>query len=224
MDKQITIWPFRVSARYLLPNALSYFLRLPELSCAFPFVTPSTAHGSSLLARWLPDPSGYVLPEQVVGMWIAVPLVWPAPVAVYAAIRRARGALFDGPEAVPPALAQRNRLFVWLVGCALTLAILPALGPWGIRLATMRYLGDVTNAWVLLGVLGWWRLCTAGTARARSAFRAFGAALVVATACIGMLLGYQGYSEDFFAKRNPKLDAKFKATLSLCSNHVKPTK
>jgi hypothetical protein len=224
MEKQITIWPFRFSARYLLPNAASYFLRLPELSCEFPFLAATTKHGSSLLSRWFADPSGYVLPEQVVGMWIAVPLVWPAPVAVYAAIRGARPALFAGLEVQEPAAAQRNRVFVWLVACAVALAVLPAFGPWGIRLATMRYLGDVTNAWVLLGVLGWWRLCIAGKTGVRRTFRALGVALVTVTAVIGMLLGYQGYSVEFFKVHNPALDAKLKQTLSVCGSGTRPVR
>jgi hypothetical protein len=216
MEKQITIWPFRFSARYLLPNAASYFLRLPELTCEFPFVAPTTKYGSSFLSRWFADVRGYVTPEQLVGMWVAVPLVWPAPVAIYAAFRGARSALFVGPEALVPTVAQRNRVFVWLVACALALVVLPVIGPWGIRLATMRYLGDVTNGWALLGVLGWWRLCSAETSLVRRASRPLGVALVTFTAIMGMLLGYQGYSVDFFKVQNPELDAKLKQTLSLC--------
>ena len=217
MEKQITIWPFRFAARYLLTNAASYFLRVPELSCEFPYVgAASFENGSSLLAGWLRDPSGYVMPEPLVGMWLAVPLVWPAPVAVYSALRGARAALFTSPEAQAPAAEQRNRTFVWLVVCAATLATLPVLGPWGLRLATMRYLGDVTNGWVLLGTLGWWRLCTSQTRLVRRLSGALGVVLVAATVVFGLLLGYQGYSVEFFKVHNPVLDAALKRALSLC--------
>jgi hypothetical protein len=40
--------------------------------------------------------------------------------------------------------------------------------------------------------------------------------MVTATAVLGMLLGYQGYSVEYFKVHNPALDSKLKRTLSVC--------
>lgn len=209
VDYQLNTVKFRTSSRFVLLNVYSYLFRTPDFTCAFPFVLQHVNRDALAFPSWLAPPADYSTQEVLVGVLVAVPWIWLAPLGLilcskrfWRNARRAAGA----------------RLALWCVACSAILAT--AMIPLGIGAfcATMRYLGDATFGLLLLAALGAFSLYEsardhAWLRRSLGAFLCFAAA---ATIVIGLLLGVQGY-DNHFSRHNPALASKLDQALSFCS-------
>ncbi|MFN0008253.1 MAG: hypothetical protein ACKVXR_10120 [Planctomycetota bacterium] len=199
---QLTTMPYRASASYVPLNLFSYALRPFDPSCEFPYALQRAGFSASVFPRWVSIAPGYMTQEPVVGMLLAVPWSWLAPI---------------GMVLVPWSAFRASRALVW---CAASFAILGTVtGLPGLVsfIATMRYLGDVTPGIVLSGILGAWWLHsrTSPGSRPRGLVTALCATLAVATVLLGLLLGFQGYN-GHFRLHNPGLHDQLVKTLSFC--------
>jgi hypothetical protein len=219
INYQTTTLKFRMSPHYWLTNIYSYTLRPFFPECRFPYLIAPAEPGARAFPNGTAIPEGYLLIEPLVGWLRAVPLTWLVPILPLAVAQRlrmwrTRGAL--GPAEAQTALNAKPRTFLWLVLCLTILASLSGIPAMGLYMGTMRYLADFTNALVLLGILGgFWLYSSAAQRRLRFASALFFAAPAVATICIGLLLGYQGYV-GHFKTYNPELDQVLVSTLSFC--------
>jgi hypothetical protein len=199
---------FRLSSIYVLPNLYIYTFGGWWSDCSFPYLYEIWNAGPGALPRWLELPPDYQVIEPVVGWARAVPLAWLFPLGlVFAPWRTALG-------------GRRDRAFVF---CAVSFGVLASItGVIGLGLygATMRYLGDVTFGLVLLALLGVYalRFHRFGLAAPRLVSNVLGL-LTLATVCIGLLLGYQGYNAHFH-RYNPALDKQLVNALSFCGDRV----
>lgn len=215
---QLTLYPFRFSAKYLATNAYSYLLKPYETSCRFPFVLEYWDVAAAGIPHSMKIPDGYLLREPIVGLLRVVPCAWLLPIPVALTFWRASIKVFgrgdskqDGPDGCP------FRVYAW---CTVSFAIVgtaTAVAQMGLYMATMRYLADVTSGLVLLGILGAWTLRAAlsDSGWMRRAASGLCAALCMATIVFGLLLGYQGYGMNFQVF-NPDLHTKFVRALSVC--------
>jgi hypothetical protein len=199
---------FRLSSIYVLPNLYSYVLRGWWADCSFPYLYQSWNLGASAFPEGFKLPHDYMAIEPVVGWALAVPLAWLFPLGFVLAPWRTA------------LTRRRDRAFVFCLLCFGTLAAVTGVVGLGLYGATMRYLSDIMFGLVLLALLGGYALLfhRFGRAAPRAVSGALGA-LAVATACIGLLLGYQGYNEHF-QRYNPALDKKISAALSFCGTRV----
>jgi hypothetical protein len=201
---QLTWYPLAFAPRWVIPNLYSYSLRLPHLSCEFPYVRQVWNMGSEAFPRFFPRAADYQVLEPVVGWAITSPITWLSPFALLLAPRR--GALSN----------RRDRSYWFCLLSFLVLASVTGAVTLFIPNATMRYLSDVMFGLVLLSLLGAfslrYRRFGPDSPRATSAIlTVFG----VVTIVMGLLLGYQGYNQHF-QRFNPELDAKIADALSLC--------
>ncbi len=211
---QLTTWKYSFSSDFIGANLYSYALRPFETGCEFPQVRQIWHPPATVLPDWIGIPKGYYLTEPLVGWLRVVPITWTGAVALAAAalaawrLWRRQGA--------PEALVRHRRVYVWCVACFTVLATATGFADLGLFLATMRYLGDVTNGLVLLGVLGAFTLYAKLRKRAlRVLVRALVIAGCVATVGFGLMLGFQGYIEHF-ERYNPSLRARLVQALSVC--------
>lgn len=199
---QLTTMPYHASGSYVPLNFYSYLLRPFDPSCEFPYALQLPDVGGSSFPGWMSVAPGYTTQEPVVGMLLAVPWSWLAPI---------------GMILVPRAAIRTSKVLVW---CAASFAILgtvtgfPGLVSF---IATMRYLGDVTPGIVLSGILGaWWMVSrTSPGTWPRRLVTAMCASLALATVLLGLLLGFQGYG-GHFRLHNPALYDSLVRALSLC--------
>jgi hypothetical protein len=208
---QLTTVPLRVSSDYIGANLWSYMLNPFGVSCRFPFALQSWANGPKGLPAWVPTPAGFLMAEPVVGWLRAVPMTWLLPFAAVAAFSQALLLLRA------PAGHERRRLaYVWCALCFALIATASGGVTLGFYFATMRYLGDVTFGLVASSLLGGYALFAyAPSKRRRRICAAVFSLLAASTIALGLLLGYQGYN-DQFKSYNPPLDAKIVAALSMC--------
>jgi len=200
--EQLTTMPYHASGSYVPLNLYSYALRPFDPSCEFPYAIQRAGFDASVFPGWMSIAPGYMTQEPVVGMLVAVPWSWLAPI---------------GMILVPLSASRASRVLVW---CAASFAILgtvtgfPGLVSF---IATMRYLGDVTPGIVLSGVLGaWWLyMRTSSGTWQRRLVAAIVTSLAVATVLLGLSLGFQGYN-GHFRVHNPGLHAKLVKALSFC--------
>jgi hypothetical protein len=211
---QLNPLKFRTSARFVPLNVYSYLFRTPDLSCAFPFVLERANPGALAFPAWLSPPADYSTQEVLVGLLIAVPWAWLAPLGLILCFKRFWRKAWDRASGE----GARARLALWCVACFAILAA--AMFPMAIAAftATMRYLGDVTFGVLMLAALGAFSLYE--SVRDRLVLRSsVGVGLCFAagaTIVIGLLLGVQGY-ENHFSKHNPELASKLDQALSFCS-------
>jgi hypothetical protein len=199
---QLTTMPYHASASYVPLNLYSYALRPLELSCEFPYALQMPDVGGRSFPSWMSIAPGYATHEPLVGMLLAVPWSWLAPV---------------GMILVPWAAGRASKALVW---CAASFAILgtvtgfPGLVSF---IATMRYLGDVTPGIVLSGILGAWWLHsrTSPGTWPRRLVAAVCTSLAAATVLLGLSLGFQGYN-GHFRLHNPELHGRLVKALSFC--------
>lgn len=214
---QLSAFPFRASARYILPNLDAYLFRQPSLECSFPYLFATLSHGVGPFTRRFGSPSGYLLWEPVIGMLYVVPLIYAAPAALVGAWRRCGTHLFCDKHSIYADESRHRRAYVWFVLSMLSAAIGCAYIPTTIYFATMRYLSDFTNAILflsILGLFGWFGVRT--SFRLHKALRVgVAVSMVVVTATCGVLLGYQGYL-PYFKNHNPALHQRLAPALSLC--------
>jgi hypothetical protein len=210
---QLNTVPLRTSAQFVPLNVYSYLFRTPDLTCAFPYVVQHWGRDALAFPTWLAPPADYSTQEVLVGLAVAVPWAWLAPVGLISCGRsywRKARQTESGERAAA-------RLGLWCVACFTILAV--AMIPPTVAgfCATMRYLGDATFGFLLLAVLGAFSLYE--RARERPVLRrslVVGLCLAAAaTIAMGLLLGVQGY-ENHFAKHNPELYSKLDRALSLC--------
>src|SRR4029077_6837771 len=98
--------------------------------------------------------------------------------------------------------------FLWCAVCFAVLGTVSGAAVFGLYFATMRYLGDITFGLVALSLLGGYRLFAGAPSRSRRiALASVFCCLAAATVVLGLLLGYQGYDDQFKAF-NSELDAK----------------
>jgi len=212
--QQLTTWKYGFSSKYVWANLYSYALRPFESACEFPQVRPGWNPGPKVLPNWVTLPEGYYINEPLVGWLRVVPIAWAGAIALVVAVlevwRRPRR------HGEPALLARRRRTYVWCVACFALLGTVTGFPSLGLYLATMRYLGDVTNGLVLLGVMGAFTLYAYTS---KPLLRRFVQASIVAgcaaTAVLGLMLGYQGYT-GHFKRHNPSLDARLVKALSTC--------
>jgi hypothetical protein len=208
---QMSTMKFSASLFYLPANLFSYFLRTPDLSCHFPYVIQWWDHGIHPLPNWLPPADGYFVQEPCVGALVVVPAIWLGAVAVF---KVARGWLYESTDS---ATSANRGTYAWCCIAFFILGTATAAYMWCLLSATMRYLADFTFGLVLLGVLGGLTLWSRWRTRrwTRVAATTLVAGTSVATIVLGLLLGYQGYNNQFVI-HNPSLDTKLVRTLSIC--------
>jgi hypothetical protein len=216
---QLSAFPFRSAASYILPNVESYFLRQPILDCKFPYIFSTLSNGAGPITNWFGLPRGYLLWEPTIGMLYVVPMVYTAPIALVGAWHRARARLFESADSMFAAESRQRRAYVWFVVCMLLAAIGPAFIPVKIYFATMRYLSDFTNALLFLAILGlfaWFGKTS--VSQIHRWLRATTAVVLVTVTCVcGVLLGYQGYL-PYFKTHNPELHQRLVPALSMCGD------
>ncbi len=199
---QLAWLPIRWSPDYVLTNLHAYFTRLPKLTCSFPYLDSTPAHGTGLFSRWIEDPPGYLLLEGTIGLFYLTPIVFASPAALLGLHQ-----------------TQSSRAaYAWCLVMGLSLAVLAGMAPFGMYTTTYRYMADFTNGWILLGLLGIFylgRRRLGVSARRGRFYRWLGTGLMTVTILAGLLLGHQGYGKHF-AGRNPQLFAKLDRALSLC--------
>ena len=213
-DYMLTRHHFSPQASFVLPNLHSYLFRRFTVSCEFPFLAaPFFAH--TLTPAWVVTPgSGWVPQEPVVGLFVAIPALPFAAVALGAALKRARrdpAKVTDGTRDVVCSWLVASCAVIWLF------AAVPTLGVWT---STMRYLSDVTPSALILAITGFWvLLATAqkrGTRSVAAALNVLGAILVVYTVTVGLALGLQGGYYRAIKAHNPSLHEKLVQAFSLC--------
>jgi hypothetical protein len=212
-DNQLSTMKFRLSSDYVIPNLYSYLLRPADLSCTFPYVHQETNLWQKGLPSFISYPKGYWISEPVVGMLLVVPAAWLAPFVLRPFLTALRGAK-DGELSV----RARNISVVWLLLCALVMALITGLPVAGLFLATMRYMADIINGVILLAIVVLWSSFLAfSQSRWRFVVRPLVLGIGVATVILGLLLGYQGYNKHF-ERFNPALNARLVEALSFCGD------
>ena len=196
--------------RFIAPNVYSYLLRAPALSCRFPYVFALAEHGRPGFPVLVPAAPGYFIYEQVVGLLLAVPCSWTAPVGWIAALRDWRR-------------QRRMTDRAWAVWMATIAGTAPIAAPLLIASATNRYLGDVVGGVALSGAFGVWILyagCAGSRPTAAPSWpgRRTLAGLSVAA---GLALGFYGQYGQFPAN-NPTLTEQLVRRLSVCGPVVPP--
>jgi hypothetical protein len=211
---QLNTFPFVTSPKYLPLNIFSYLFRPLGLSCRFPFLSALYDIGARGFPRWVTFPAGYTTHEPQAGLFMTSPFLWlSVPAVAIAAVRAFR----FRPAATAPLLAdRRTRAEVWCVGSFGTLAMLtplPFVSAFG---TTMRYVADFSAGAVLLALWGAQTIVRRlRPGWPRGAAIAALLILALATAVIGLLLGFQGYDE-MFRNHNPVLYDELRRKLTLC--------
>lgn len=208
LTKQLTTMPYHASGSYVPLNLYSYALRPFQPSCEFPYALQTAGYSASVFPRSMSIAPGYMTQEPVVGMLLAVPWSWLAPI---------------GMILVPLSATRASRVLVWCAACFAILGTVTGLPDLVSFIATMRYLGDVTPGIVLSGILGaWWLYSrTSPGSWARRLVIGLCTILGVATVLLGLLLGFQGYS-GHFRLHNPALHRTLVKALSLCGEERSP--
>jgi len=221
---QLSGLKFSFSTSYLLTNLYSYSLRPYVADCHFPYAMAPARIGSSAFPEGMAVPKGYLLIEPQVGWLRVVPVTWlllAVPVGVVQRFRLLRDRTVRS-EPPLPAPDLKPRAFLWCVACFGVLASVTGAAELGLYLSTMRYLSDVTNGLVLLGVLGSFLLCSWPSSRNTKRAVALACSVpALATVVFGLLLGYQGYT-GHFKTYNPKLHGVLVEALSLCEDEKNP--
>ena len=213
MKYQMDTLKFDLSPKYVVPDIFSYFLSAERNLCRFPFVIQHWDHGLQPLPAWLTLPQGYWSQEPIMGLLIAVPVAWPALWGIALVARRlvypSHNDWLDQDR--------RRAVYTWLVASLLICGTATAVVDFCVDSSTMRYLGDITASWVILGLLGSWTIVRRGYCRwwLRSLGYVAFAGAAVATLAIGLLLGFQGYI-NHFERFNPWLYEQAVTKLSLC--------
>jgi hypothetical protein len=219
---QLSTLKFRISTDYWLVNLYTYLLRPFKSECTFPYAFATWyPPAKTALAGWMGVPEGYLLNEPVVGWLRVVAVAWWLPVAVLVAVRKLRRLLAS--RATVTAMPDTDREFsasnVTYVFCAATFGLLGSVTAFallGLYMATMRYLSDVTNGLVLLGLMGAFTVYSSRVTRwGRALTSAAMVASFSATIVFGLLLGYQGYN-GHFKQFNPTLDVRTRERFPAC--------
>jgi hypothetical protein len=207
LSLQLSGYPrIRFETKYWLPNLYSYIYRHFVVSCRFPYIYQEWWSRNDTFPEGFPVPSDYNTDEPVIGWLRAVPLTWLGGFAFLLG-PRPRGFRF-----------RQARVYLWCLISFTAVASLSGLTAIGVYAATMRYLSDVTPGLVLLALLGAFALRSHRFAllAPKLASTLIGS-LCVATASLGLLIGYQGYGGQFYY-HHPELDAKFDKALSVCGD------
>jgi hypothetical protein len=178
------------SPRYLSENAWLYFLNPPTLDRLFPFIRP-VWNEASIMAfdRRI---GGIYNAERIIGLIYAAPFLLCgllAPVlALWPASRRPSNLDEAGQATIRveanPFLRRLVAVLAGLAGVELAVVFL-------VYYATMRYFLDAVPTLVILAVLGFWLgLRRLGAGGLRLAFAALGAALMLSTILVGVLVGF----------------------------------
>lgn len=214
---QLSAFPFRAAASYILPNIDAYLFRQPSLECNFPYLFATLKNGVGPITNLVGPPKGYLLWEPVIGMLYVVPLIYTAPLALVGAWKRLGSHLFCDANTIHADESRQRRAYVWFVASMLVAAAGCAYIPATVYFATMRYLSDFTNAILflsILGLFGWFGVRT--SFRLHRILRSLIAVtMIVLTGVCGVLLGYQGYL-PYFRNHNPELHNRIAPALSLC--------
>jgi hypothetical protein len=197
----------------VLPNLHAYLLRPFTLSCEFPFLV-APIHAQALTPAWVPRSSGYSPKEPTVGLLFGVPFVLFGGAAVWAAALSLARWHRNGLR------GQADLSLIWLVGCCGSIALLAGLPDLGVWFSTMRYLTDVTPAFLVLALAGFWVLVERSPPpRPRyllGGVHVAGATLATYTIAVGVLLGFQGGYSASIKRLNRPLHTQLVTTLSLC--------
>jgi hypothetical protein len=196
---QLGLVPYDFSLLRFPANLHAYLLREPLLTCHFPYLmTPFQAE--RLTPSWVfARQTGYMPLEPTVGMLVAAPC------------------LVFGFFAVARAARSSDRLYRWLVGACLAIALLAGIPALGMNFSTMRFLSDVTSAVLLLAAIGFWTLLSrATTAGRRRRIAGLGALLGLYTVLFSLLIGFQGGYYKSFERVNPVLHEQLDHALSTC--------
>jgi hypothetical protein len=209
---QLSWIPFTAKLAYVPANLYSYALRPLLRSCRFPFLFAVEDMGPRAFPSWLRPAPGYVVYEQVTGFLVAVPWSWLWIVVVVVQVR-AGWRLWRSGAACDP---QTRTMGLASIGCAIV-ALSTLLVALPILEATMRYLGDEVGGLAIGATLGAWLLYQ--QFRQRVALRRLVIAgcvgLMLATASIGVALGFEGQYKHF-RQFNPGLLDKLEARWSVC--------
>ncbi|MEI9937233.1 MAG: hypothetical protein WDO69_08395 [Pseudomonadota bacterium] len=220
VNNQLSGFKFSFSKIYLLTNLYSYSLRPYVPDCHFPYAMAPWWLGTRAFPDEMEVPAGYLINEPVVGWLRVVPITWllvavPAGVVQRFRLLRRRTASRNGSQ---PALDTKPRAFLWCAACFCVLSSVNGAAVLGLYMSTMRYLADVTNGLVLLGVLGSFVICSWPSRRvSRRAVALACSVPALVTVVFGLLLGYQGYT-GHFKTYNPKLNEKLVEILSVCDD------
>jgi hypothetical protein len=201
---QLTWIAAPTAARFVVPNAYSYLLRTPLLSCRFPYVSAPADMGAAAFPAGTKLPEGYFVYEQVAGILPAFPWSWAIPAAWIAAARAWWRRAGDGRH--------------WAILLASVAGIVPLLPALTLASSTNRYLGDVVGGLGLTAAFGVWSAHRAALQRDRAAARAVTAAAVtlgLMSMATGLLLGFMG-QYNHFPSNNPALTEKLVHDLSFC--------
>lgn len=213
----LTTVPLRVSNAYVPANLYAYSLSPFGVSCRFPYALQSWQSGPKGVPDWISLPRGYLTAEPVTGFLRAVPITWLIPFAIVCAVRY--GLLLRSGSLPRPRVSDLDRRSLGYVWCAACLALLGMTGgvvAIGIYFATMRYLADFSFGLVALSLLGATSLVAGASSRlGRIVSTGVIASLAASTIVLGLLLGYQGYDNQF-KTFNPALDAEIVRALSVC--------
>lgn len=215
VKSQLTWMHFRWSADYIPLNVVMYLFRPLDFTCLFPFwKAPWQPVARALPPGWK-RPEGYDV-EPLGGLLSAAPfnvLAFIPVVVVAAALLRYLLARRKGVT-VTPLVAFAGRAgaigipwpVLFIVLAAMTMATLPALGYLGLWISSMRYAVDISAGVTLLAAMGSWMLWTADWSHRRWRVIAIALCLILASATIivALLLGTQGY-HDQFQNNNPPL-------------------
>jgi hypothetical protein len=205
MKEQVSYFEFKLSTRYFLTNLYAYALSPFGLTCRFPFALQSFSGGPKGVPAWVPMPSDYLVLEPIAGFLSTAPITWLSPVP-----------LLVSASHLLQLRREAWRSYAFLTSCFAVMGSLSGALVLFVYGATMRYLDDFIYGIVLLSVLGgftWY--ATRATRLGRALVGSAIAALCSLTITLGLLLGYQGYT-DHFSSFNPVLNQKLVQLLSVC--------
>lgn len=216
-----TSMKFRFSFDYWPANIYAYLLQTFQVTGQFPYLHQMTRFGEAGIPSWMEYPKGLIMDEPVVGMLKAVPLTWLGPLAVFFGIQTFRKHRL-------PEFTVQARLSIVYVMAFLIIGTVTGFAALGVFITTMRYMGDFTAGFVLLGVMGGFSLYSAAAKwkapgkLSRVAVGISFCALSLGTIGFGLAFGYQGYGQQF-ERFNPKLHQQLIQHLSIPSGPAGPS-
>lgn len=190
------------STQYILPNAFTYFIRMPALSSGFPFITIPWIK-EQMWPSFLHLPENYYYSEPTAGILFIVPVIGFA----FLILLRLLWLFLDGEiNFVSKKQQGASKLILWLLFSLIATVVTQMSILLVFISASLRYLFDITpSAIILSGIFVGINLGTVAKKAYQKKLLGFSWVFIsLLTAISGVLVGLTGPA-NHFAKINPHL-------------------